>query len=96
MIKVENYVPMGDRVLLKLISEEQEQGGIIMVGASPLLKATVIKAGVGKVANDTGSLIPMTVKEGDTVLVLNSDYPEIILNEQSCRLVFEGDIQGII
>ena len=96
MIKVDNYIPMGDRVLIKLISEQQEQGGIIMVASSPLSKATVLKTGAGKVANDTGVVIPMTVKEGDTVLILNTDYPEIILNGESCRLVFEGDIQGII
>lgn len=97
MIKVQKFKPMEDRVLVRELPFEQEEGSIIVLENSlSLVKATIIAVGNGTIAKNTGELIPLTVSKGDTVLMLKNDYPEIEVNGELLKLIHEGDIQGII
>jgi len=97
MIKVQKYEPMGDRILVKELPFEQEEGSIVLLENSvTLVKAEIKSVGKGKIATDTGILIPLSVSVGDTVLILKNDYPEIEVAGEKLHLIFEGDIQGVI
>lgn len=101
-MKLEKYIPMGDRCLVQQLPDEpQNENGIIVsqqtIDAMPLAKGVVMAIGEGIFAKETGELIPTTLKIGDKVLILrNADYPAIILNGVQGKLMFEGDVQGII
>lgn len=65
----EKFRPLGDRVLVKRIEEQEKtQGGIIIPDAAKekAQLGAVISVGSGKV-DMQGRVIPMAVKAGDTV-----------------------------
>lgn len=65
----EKFRPLGDRVLVKRLQEEEKTiGGIIIPDAAKEKAQTgvVIAAGNGK-TDHSGKTIPMAVKAGDTV-----------------------------
>ena len=87
--------PLYDRVLIKKIeAEEKSAGGIIIPTEEN--KATnygvVIAVGEGR-RTDQGLLIPLTVKDGDTVFF--TKYTGTEANEGHI-IVREGDILGIV
>ena len=63
--------PLGDRVLLKRVEEdEQIRGGIIIPDSAKekSQEAEVVALGTGK-KDDSGKAIPFNVKKGDKVLL---------------------------
>jgi len=64
-------IPLRDRVLLKRVGEEEKtKGGIIIpdTAKEKPMQGKVVAAGKGEI-NENGKLIPLEVKEGDTVLM---------------------------
>ena len=90
--------PLGDRVLVQLIEDqEMEKDGIIIPDSAKEKpqEGKVIALGQGK-RDDDGKLIPMVVKKGDRVLMPKYGGTEVKLNETEYQIVREDDILGIV
>ncbi len=90
--------PLHDRVLLKRIEEKEiKKGGIIIpdTAKEKPQQASVIAVGKGKVLED-GKVLPLDVKEGDTVLVGKYAGTEVKIEDEEYLIVREDEILAII
>jgi chaperonin GroES len=90
--------PLGDRVLVKRIKEEDRtKGGIIIpdTAKEKPQEGKVVAVGKGKVAED-GKLIAPEVKAGDKILFGKYSGSEIKLDGEEHVVLREDDILGII
>ncbi len=90
--------PLGDRILIKQVeAEEKTAGGIVIpdTAKEKPQQAEVVAVGEGKKKAD-GSLIPLSVKEGDRVLYGKYSGTEISIEGQDYLIVKEEDILGIV
>ena len=92
-------VPLEDRVVVKIIEQEQvTAAGIVLpdTAKEKPSKGRVMAVGPGKY-NDKGDLIPMSVKEGDLVVFAKYSGTELKLDGDD-YLVLRGmtDIIGVI
>ncbi len=90
--------PLNDRVLIKrLEAKETVRGGIIIPDSAKEkpMEGEVIAVGPGKL-DDTGKLMPMTVKAGDRVLVGKYAGTEIKIDEVEHIIVREDEVLGIV
>lgn len=93
-----NIRPVGDRILIQHIEEnEQIRGGIIIPDAAreKPQQAKVIALGSG-IKNDKGEIRPFEVKVGDTVLVAKYGGAEVKLDGKKYTLVREDDLLGLL
>jgi chaperonin GroES len=93
-----NITPLGDRVLVKSVDDdEQVKGGIIIpdTAKEKPQEATVVVLGTGK-KDDDGNDVPFLVKVGDKILVGKYGGTEVKLGEETYQLLREDDILGII
>lgn len=89
--------PLHDRVLVKRIEEEQKTAGGIIIPDSAKEKPTKGKViSVGKGArDDSGKIVPLDVKEGDTVLFAKWGGTEIKVNGEELLIMKESDIIAV-
>ncbi len=90
--------PLHDRVIVERIEEgEQLVGGIIIpdTAKEKPQQGKVIAAGKGKVKED-GTVSPLDVKEGDTVLFGKYSGQEIKLEGEEYLIMREDEILGVI
>ncbi len=90
--------PLGDRVLIKRVAEEEKtKGGIIIpdTAKEKPQEGKVIAVGKGK-RNDDGKVTPLDVKAGDRILFGKYSGSEIRLDGDEHLIVREEDILGII
>jgi len=90
--------PLHDRVLIKRIEEEEKtKGGIIIpdTAKEKPIQGKVIAVGKGKVADD-GKVIPLEVKEGDTVLFGKYAGTEVKIDGEEHLIMREEDILAIV
>jgi len=90
--------PLGDRVLVKRIKEEDKtKGGIIIpdTAKEKPQEGKVVAVGRGKVAED-GKLVPPEVRVGDKILFGKYSGSEIKLDGEEHIVLREDDILGII
>jgi len=90
--------PLGDRVLVKRIQEEEKtKGGIIIPDAAKEKpqEGRVIAVGNGKVL-ETGKLVPLEVTTGDRILFSKYSGSDIKLDGEEHLIVRESDILGVI
>ena len=91
--------PLHDRLIVERIEESSEQmvGGIIIpdTAKEKPQQGKVIAAGNGKVKDD-GSVTPLDVKAGDTVLFGKYSGQEITLEGTEYLIMREDDILGVI
>ncbi len=90
--------PLGDRVMIKRVAEEEKtKGGIIIpdTAKEKPQEGKVIAVGKGKV-NDDGKLTPLDVKVGDSILFGKYSGTEIKLNGEEHLIMREEDILGVI
>jgi len=89
--------PLGERVLLKRIEEdEQVRGGIIIPdSAKEKSQAEVVALGTGKKDED-GKDVPFNVKKGDKVLLPQYGGTPVKIDGTEYILVDEDSILGII
>jgi chaperonin GroES len=90
--------PLGDRVLVKQVDEdEQVKGGIIIPDSAKEKpqEAEVVALGTGK-KDDDGNIIPFLVKKGDKVLISKYGGAEVKLDDVEYQLVREDDILGVV
>jgi chaperonin GroES len=90
--------PLGDRVLVKHIEEdEQVRGGIIIPDSAKEKpqEAEVIALGTGK-KDENGKVQGFEVKVGDRVLVSKYGGTEVKIDDEKYLLLREDDILGVI
>lgn len=93
-----NVRPLHDRIILERIEEgEQVVGGIIIpdTAKEKPQQGKVIAVGKGKVKED-GTIAPMDVKTGDTVLFGKYSGQEIKLDNVEYIIMREDEILGVI
>ena len=96
--RAEQVRPLHDRLIVQLIEEsEQQVGGIIIpdTAKEKPQRGKVIAAGKGKVKDD-GSIQPLDVKAGDTVLCGKYSGTEIKLDGEDYMIMREDKILGVI
>ena len=90
-----NLKPLGDRLIVEALEEEQTTVGGIVLPDTALEKpqrGTVVAAGPGARASDTGEVIPMDVKEGDTVVFSKYGGTEIKVEGTDYLILRESDV----
>ena len=90
--------PLHDRVLARrLEGEEKTAGGIIIpdTAKEKPIQAEVIAVGPGA-RDDSGKIIPMSVKVGDIVLFTKWGGTEIKIDGEDLLVLKESDIIGIV
>jgi len=90
--------PLGQRVLVKRLEEEEKSaGGIIIPDAAKEKpqEAEVVALGTGGKDED-GKTIEFTVKKGDKVLISKYGGTDVKLDGQDYLIISESDILGVI
>jgi chaperonin GroES len=90
--------PLGDRVLVEPIKEDEvKKGGIIIpdTAKEKPQEGKVVALGTGK-RDEDGKLIPFEVKKGDRVLISKYGGTEIKIDGKEYLIMREDDILGVI
>lgn len=90
--------PLEDRVVVKpQAAEEVSKGGIILpdTAQEKPQQGEIMATGSGK-ASDSGSLIKLTVKKGDTVLYGKYSGSEITIEGSEYMIMRESDILAVL
>ena len=92
--------PIGDRVLVKPMSEEHEKSpsGIIIPDTARKEKperGEVIAVGPGKHGDDN-EVIPMSVKVGDVVVFSKYGFDEVKIEDEEYYIISESNILAVI
>ena len=93
-----NVKPLGDRVLVQAIEQDEvKKGGIIIpdTAKEKPQEGKVIALGTGK-RDDDGKLVPFTVKKGDRVLISKYGGTEIKIDGKDYLVIREEEILGVI
>lgn len=93
-----NIKPLGDRVLVRRLEEEEVvRGGIIVpdTAKEKPQRGEVIAVGPGA-RNDKGEIVPMNVKKGDKVLFGKYAGSDVKIGDEDYLIMREDDILGII
>ncbi len=90
--------PLGNRVLVKRLEEEEKlKGGILLPDTAKKKQeqAQVIAIGTGK-KDKNGQLIPMPVKVGDIILMEKYSGQEVKLDDEEYVILRADDIIAIV
>ena len=93
-----NVRPLGDRVLVQPLEEQEvKKGGIIIpdTAKEKPQEGKVVALGTGKI-DDNGKKVDFTVKKGDNVLISKYGGTEIKIDDENYLIMREDDILGII
>lgn len=93
-----NVKPLADRVLVEALEAAEKTAGGIYIpdnAKEKPQKGKVIAAGPGK-ASDTGSIVKMEVKVGDTILYGKYSGTEVTVEGKEYLIMRESDILAII
>ncbi len=92
------FRPLHDRVVVKRVEAEQKTAGGIIIPDSAREKpqqGEVIATGPGG-RDETGKLIPIDVKTGDTVLFGKWSGTEVKIEGEDFLIMKEADIMGVL
>ena len=92
------FRPLGDRVLVKRVEEEEKtKGGIIIpdTAKEKPQEGEVIAVGPGG-RDETGKVQPLDVKVGDKILFGKWSGTEVRLDGQDLLIMKESDILGVL
>ena len=90
--------PLGDRILVKRVKEEERtKGGIIIpdTAKEKPQEGEVISVGKGK-SNDEGKVFPLDVKAGDSILFGKYSGTEIKIDGEEFLIMREEEVLGIL
>jgi chaperonin GroES len=93
-----NIKPLGDRVLVKPVEEdEQVRGGIIIpdTAKEKQQQGEIVAVGPGKLGDD-GNVLPMNVAAGQVVLYGKYGGTEVKVDSEDYLIMSESDIFGIV
>ena len=91
-----NVKPLGDRILVRRVEEEEVQrGGIIIsdTAKEEPQQGEVLAVGPGRL-NDEGKRIPLEVKTGDRILMGKYAGTEVKLDGEECLILREDECSG--
>lgn len=89
--------PLHDRIVIKRKTEEDRTAGGLFIPESAKerpTQATVVAVGNGRVQED-GTVVPLAVKAGDTVLFGKYAGTEIKLDGEELLIIREEDVLAI-
>jgi len=92
------FRPLGDRVLVRRVEEEEKtKGGIIIpdTAKEKPQEGEVIAVGPGA-RDETGKIQPLDVKSGDRILFGKWSGTEVKLNGEDLLIMKESDILGVL
>ena len=92
------FRPLGDRVLVRRVEEEEKtRGGIIIpdTAKEKPQEGEVIAVGPGA-RDENGKLQPLDVKVGDRILFGKWSGTEVKINGEDLLIMKESDILGIV
>ena len=92
------FRPLGDRVVVRRVKEEQKSAGGIIIPETAQEKAqegVIVAVGPGAL-NDSGERIPPEVKAGDFVLFGKWSGTEVKIDGDELLIMKESDISGIV
>ncbi len=90
--------PLHDRIIVQRLEEEEQQvGGIIIpdTAKEKPQQGKVVAVGKGKVKED-GGILPMDVKDGDTILFGKYSGQEIKLDGDDYLIMREDEVLGVV
>jgi chaperonin GroES len=90
-----NLKPLGDRLIVEPLEEEQTTVGGIVLPDTALEKpqrGTVAAVGPGERSRETGEVIPMDVSEGDIVVFSKYGGTEIKVEGTDYLILRESDV----
>jgi chaperonin GroES len=93
-----NLRPLHDRVIIKRMEEERTSPGGIVIPDSATekpIRGEVLAAGNGK-RTESGEVVPMDVKVGDTVLFGKYSGTEVKVEGEELLVMREEDIMAVI
>ena len=87
--------PLADRVVIKLVEEEEtSKGGLILTGSAKEKPQVAEVIAVGPGGNVDGKDVEMIVKVGDKVLKYSGT--EVKVDGEECTIVRQSDILAIV
>ena len=92
------FRPLGDRVLVRRVEEEEKtKGGIIIpdTAKEKPQEGEVIAVGPGA-RDDNGKIQPLDVKNGDRILFGKWSGTEVKLDGEDLLIMKESDILGVL
>jgi chaperonin GroES len=92
------FRPLGDRVLIKRVEEEQKtKGGIIIpdTAKEKPQEGEVVAVGPGA-RDDNGKIQPLDVKTGDRILFGKWSGTEVKIGGDDLLIMKESDILGVV
>ena len=92
-----NVRPLHDRLLVRRMSEEEKTAGGIIIPDSAKEKpqrGEVVATGKGRILED-GTVLPLEVKSGDTVLFNKYSGTELKLDGSEFLMMREDDVLGV-
>ena len=89
--------PLADRVVIKLVEEEETtKGGLILSGSAKEKPQVAEVIAVGPGGNVDGKDVEMIVKVGDKVLTSKYSGTEVKLDGQDYLILSERDVLAIV
>ena len=92
------FRPLHDRVVVKRVDEDTKtKGGIIIpeTAQEKPMQGKVIAVGPGG-RDESGKLVPLDVKKGDTVLFGKWSGTEVKIDGDELLIMKESDIMGVL
>ncbi|WP_421934063.1 co-chaperone GroES [Phenylobacterium sp.] len=92
------FRPLGDRVLIKRVEEEEKtKGGIIIpdTAKEKPQEGEVVAVGPGA-RDDNGKIQPLDVKPGDKILFGKWSGTEVKIDGQDLLIMKESDVLGVV
>jgi chaperonin GroES len=92
------FRPLHDRVVVKRVEEDTKtKGGIIIpdTAQEKPMQGKIIAVGAGA-RDESGKLVPLDVKAGDTVLFGKWSGTEVKINGEELLIMKESDIMGVL
>jgi chaperonin GroES len=89
--------PLQDRILVERVEEEVKKGGIIIPDSAKEKpqQGKVIAVGPGRY-DDSGKLVPMSLKKGDMILFGKYSGNDIRIGEDELLIMREEDVLAVI
>ncbi|MEN3012476.1 MAG: co-chaperone GroES [Dictyoglomus thermophilum] len=90
--------PIGDRVVVKVIEQEEKtKGGIVLpdTAKEKPQQGKVIAVGTGRIL-DNGQKVPLEIKEGDRVIFAKYAGTEVKIEGEEYLILSERDILAVI
>jgi chaperonin GroES len=92
------FRPLHDRVVVKRVEEDtMTKGGIIIpdTAQEKPMQGKIIAVGPGA-RDESGKLVPLDVKKGDTVLFGKWSGTEVKIDGDELLIMKESDIMGVL